>query len=207
LFMKKTNKLYASHGFTTQINNMIVRPVSSGYQDVQFQLKDYNNLSSSMEYGVRFDEIEQLYDGINASIPIELRGKDFDLQIQYSPTISASWNALVGNVEWTFDAIDNLEDVESLVFRWHKRYQDTGEAFFSEFSSCDEIVNMHLNNSPRLSRLFYGVESRIRFSGIMFLFAKRGKAAAIEYARTYRDHLQGNSLLNIERVIGRFKMD
>ena len=207
MFMKSAKNIYKSYGFIKNFDGKLIRPTATGHQELQFQLKDYNNLSSSMEYGSRFDEIERLFDEINRSIPLELRGRDFDLQIQYAATVFASWNSLVGNAEWTFDPVDDIRDVESLVLRWHKRYQDTGEAFFSEFSSCDKFVDMHLCNSPKLSNLFYGVDSRIRFSGVMFLFAKLGKSAAIDYARKYHNHLQGDTFLNIERVIGKLEID
>jgi len=57
-FLKDCKELFKADGFDIFYENCFIKETENGNQKIWCELVDYNNLSTSLEFGVRFKEMD-----------------------------------------------------------------------------------------------------------------------------------------------------
>ena len=174
-FLKDCKALFKTDGFDVVYENSFIKETETGHQKITCEVADYNNLSTSVEFEVRFKELDVTRQRARQAIPKELWPKDYELFDRYVSDVSVSWNALVGNPELTMEVAVQSYEIDRLAETWHDRYRIAAPAFFNEFRSFEVTLEMFVNESPKLEKLYRGNKGLLYCKGGAIYFCRSGQ--------------------------------
>jgi len=113
----------------------------------------------------------------------------------------------VGNPEGTREVAVHPFEVDRLAATWHERYRNTAPAFFDEFRSFEVTLEMFLNESPNLQKLYRGNKGPLYCKGALFIYVAKGKDAAEDYVRRHQKYVVNFWRDAVETVTGKLEIE
>ena len=157
-FFKAIEPSIKTRGYETKRQNMFFTPTDFGYVGVRFLTYGYGNLGTILEYCVRHDIVSDTFYRATETRGWEgwegKRLEDLKKSYREDETYSMSYNAIVGQKEYTKDEITTEAEIPDLCMRWLQRYDETADQIFSRFTKIDTIVDMFEKDDPFLKMLF-----------------------------------------------------